>query len=227
MELSYRHRYIFIHVYRTGGQSVTKALAPYSTLSRGRLARVPILRRHELARLHKLRHHNYGHISASELRAALPAEQFDSFFKFAFVRNPWSWQVSVYHYVRQRPDHPFHSAWLSAFRSFEHYLDWRVNTAGPELQSHFLCDDAGELLVDFVGHHETMEDDFATICSRIGIACSLPHRNRSEHRDFREYYSPDTRALVAEAYKGDIERFGYDFDEQGSLSPILGSRAEA
>jgi Sulfotransferase family len=224
MELSYTHRYIFIHVYRTGGQSVSKALEPYSAASRGRLARVPILRRAELARLHALRHHNYGHISARELRAALPAEQFGSFFKFAFVRNPWSWLVSVYHYVRQNPDHPFHSEWQS-FRSFDHYLDWRVNTLGPELQSEFLCDEAGDLLVDFVGHHETLSEDFARVCERIGIPCSLPHKNSSAHHDFREYYSPDTRALVAEAYRDDIERFGYGFDEQGPLAPILGAHA--
>src|SRR3954469_23904584 len=148
MELSYTHRYIFIHVYRTGGQSVSKALEPYSAASRGRLARVPILRRAGLARLHALRHHKYGDISARELRAALPAEQFDSFFKFAFVRNPWSWQVSVYHYVRQNRDHPFHSEWQS-FRSFDHYLDWRVNTLGPELQSEVVGDEWGGLPLRF------------------------------------------------------------------------------
>src|SRR4051812_26933258 len=150
MELSYTHRYIFVHVYRTGGQSVSKALEPYSASSRGRLARVPILRRAELARLHVLRHRNYGHISARELRAALPAEQFDSFFKFAFVRNPWSWQVSVYHYVRQNPEHPFHSEWQS-FRSFDHYLDWRGETPGPHLHRRVGWDESGGRLRRLLG----------------------------------------------------------------------------
>jgi hypothetical protein len=220
VELSYSHRFIFIHVYRAGGQSVSAALRPYTVVPRGTLARVPILRRFGDARLFALREHNYGHITARELRAALPARQFDSFFTFSFVRNPWSWQVSVYHYVKQRPEHPFHQDW-EAFRSFDDYLDWRVNTAVPELQGDFVYGDSGELLVDFVGRYETLERDFGTVCERIGIASALPHKNRSIHDDFREYYSPQTRALVAEAYREDIERFGYEFDEQGPLEPII------
>jgi hypothetical protein len=66
--------------------------------------------------------------------------------------------------------------------------------------------------VDFVGRFEALERDFATVCRRIGIDPSLPHINRSTHRDFRDYYTPRTKAMVAEAYSADIERFGYEFD---------------
>jgi hypothetical protein len=41
------------------------------------------------------------------------------------------------------------------------------------------------------------------------------------HEDFREYYPPETRDLVAQAFKYDIEFFGYQFAEQESLPPIL------
>jgi hypothetical protein len=223
MELSRSHRFIFVHVYRSGGQSITAALEPY--LTRPRLARVPLLARIGDRRLDALREHNHGHISARELRAALPREQFDSFFKFAFVRNPWSWQVSVFHFVRQRPDHPDHE-FFETLRDFNHYLDWRVNTAGPRLQSDLVCDTSGEVLVDFLGHYETLAADFATVCARLGISRALPHKNRSQHDSYREYYSDETRALVAEAYKADIERFGYEFDGQEPLAPIVAARPQ-
>ena len=218
MELSYSHRFIFVHVYRVGGQSVSAALRPYVHIPQPRFARVPVLRRLGTGGLYGLREHNFGHIKAKELKAALPPETFDSFYKFAFVRNPWDWQVSIYHYVRQRTDHRDHQ-FFKTFGGFEDYLDWRIHTKGAERQSEFVLDDSGELLVDFVGRYETLARDFATVCERIGIDCSLPHRNRSAHDDFRRYYTPETRALIAEAYAEDIERFGYAFDEARTPAP--------
>jgi hypothetical protein len=186
-------------------------------MKRGALARVPGLRRFGNARITGLREANYGHLTALELRAALPAEVFDSYYKFAFVRNPWDWHVSNYHYMVQRPDHPDHELYTS-LGSFDRYLERRIHER-PELQSSFVLDRSGEPLVDFIGRHETLGRDFATLCRRIGIECSLPHKNRSSHGDFRDYYTPRTRALVAEAYRKDIEFFGYEFDQQ----PVVAS----
>jgi hypothetical protein len=212
LELSYSHRFIFIHVYRAGGQSVSAALSPYSTVPRRTLlARVPLARRLAKRQLYSLRGYNHGHIKARELKAPLPPDVFDTFFKFAFVRNPWDWQVSIYHYIRQRTDHPDHEFYRS-LHTFDAYLDWQINTKGAELQSEFVLSESGDMLVDFVGRYERLAEDFAAVCDRIGIECCLPHVNRSSHGDFRDYYTPDMRELVEEVYKADIELFGYQFD---------------
>src|SRR4051812_41308938 len=216
MEISYTHQFIFVHVYRAGGQSVSHALRPYS-YSPGPLARVPFMRR----QIDVLREHYFGHIKAKELKASLPPAIFNTFLKFSFVRNPWDWQVSIYQYVLQRPDHPQRKH-FSAMRGFEEYLDWRINSRRPELQKEFVLSDSGELLVDFVGRQEALERDFVTVCGHLGIEASLPHMNRSEHLDFREYYTPRTRELVAQAYKEDIDFFGYEFDHQDALPAIQG-----
>jgi hypothetical protein len=194
-----------------GGQSISAALAPYAYVPREYFPRIPVLRKIGDSKTRALRAHYWGHIKAKELKAALPAEIFDSFFKFAFVRNPWDWHVSTFHYVRQRTDHPEHELY-GRFRDFADYLDWRVNEKGPELQSEFVLGDDGELLVDFVGRYEALGEGFAEVCERIGVAASLPHTNRSSHGDFRECYTPATRKLVADAYRADVERFGYSFD---------------
>ena len=46
-----------------------------------------------------------------------------------------------------------------------------------------------------------------------------PHRNRSGHKDYRTYYTDETRDLVAEAFRGDIETFGYTFDGLAAEAP--------
>jgi hypothetical protein len=38
--------------------------------------------------------------------------------------------------------------------------------------------------------------------------------NVSVHRDYREYYTPATRDLVAQHYRQDIDLFGYQFDSR-------------
>lgn len=211
MELSYSHRFIFIHVPRAGGQSVSAALAPYAYVPREYFPRIPVLRKLGDSKMRALRARRWGHIKARELQVELPADVFESFFKFTFVRNPWDLEVSIFHYVRQRVDHPWHED-FKRFGDFDEYLDWRIHEQGVEPQSEFAYGEGGELLVDFVGRFERLPEDFAEVCARVGIECALPHNNRSAHRDFRAYYSPATRALVADAYREDVERFGYAFD---------------
>lgn len=206
MLVSHRHRFIFIHVYKVAGTSIRAALEPYCEDAwKRRLARMPLVGRVYRPRLPD------PHLTAAQARELLPASVFDGYFKFAFVRNPWDWQVSLYHFMLKETGHHQH-ALARSFGSFDAYLRWRVES-DLHLQEAFVTDAEGRLIVDHVGHMETLAADFAHICARVGIPpISVPHVNRSRHRDYRSYYSDASRELVAQAFKADIERFGYTFD---------------
>ena len=217
MLISYSHRFIFIHIYKVAGTSIADSLARYT--AKGLDRRSPMLRFlrslgvHHLVPRQKLRRARaQRHATARAIRAELPPEIFDAFYKFAFVRNPWDWQVSLYHFALNDPSHAQHQ-FTKSFGSFEKYLEWRVN-GHYRLQRDFVVDDEGRLIVDFVGRYETLARDFATICERVGIDNPrLPHHRPSAHRDYRTYYTPSTAALVAEAFKEDIEFFGYEREQ--------------
>ncbi|RMF25464.1 MAG: sulfotransferase, partial [Deltaproteobacteria bacterium] len=51
------------------------------------------------------------------------------------------------------------------------------------------------------------------ICERIGVPVEpLPHLRRARDRhEYRDYYTDELRDIVAEAYRPDIETFGYSF----------------
>lgn len=223
MLISYSHRFLFVHIYKVAGTSISDSLRRYtaSTLDR----HSPVLRflrrlgvhylvpRH---RLHKMRARR--HATAREIREELSAEVFGGLYKFAFVRNPWDWQVSLYHFALQDAAHPQHQL-TKAFGSFDKYIEWRVSDH-YRLQKEFVVDDDDRLLVDFVGRYETLARDFAKICDRLGIdRARLPHSRSSPHRDYRTYYTPRTAALVAETFREDIELFGYQSEQPGDVKP--------
>jgi hypothetical protein len=78
-------------------------------------------------------------------------------------------------------------------------------------QTFWTHDLSGEPLLDVVGRFERLADDFAAIARRIGVDGRLPRVNTTEHGDYRAHYSTDAADAIGEAYADDVERFGYEF----------------
>lgn len=171
------------------------------------------------------------HAKASDAQRELPAAIFERYYKFAFVRNPWDWQVSMYHFILSEPTHSKHGL-VKSLGSFERYLDWVIETSNPyakgatKLQKEVLTDCAGRLLMNFVGRYETLQQDFAEVCHMLNISTQLPHINRTKHRDYRLYYNECTQQLVADHFAADIALFGYTFGES-TFVPTVSSRWSA
>jgi hypothetical protein len=218
MLLSQKHRFLFVHIAKTGGTSVRAALERHRWADPWYwpmflCSRFSHLSGHRIAT--KLPRHAKV-IAAKEL---LPREFFEGLFKFAFVRNPWDLQVSSFHHIRRERPH-----YLGGHEDFEGFLRWKLDPGRPyqyhvdtsiELQSDYLIDLRGQVVVDFIGRYERLHDDFQTACGRIGIpAPPLPHSRAATDRgkDYRGYYTDDTAALVAQHFARDIELLDYRFD---------------
>jgi hypothetical protein len=78
----------------------------------------------------------------------------------------------------------------------------------------FLYDETDTLAVDFLGRFEDLERGFNHIRRRLnGVGSDLKHLNASKRRDYRAYYTDETRAIIAKACHKDIELFGYEFED--------------
>jgi len=213
MLISYSHKFLFVHVPKSAGVSVTQSLAPYAHRSE----QLPINRLLNRFGVHSnlmLGPHTWRwfrlHHSAQIIRRHLPARVYGQLFKFAFVRNPWDAAVSFYHYCLEHPTHHRHNLTVR-LGSFTEFIKWRAERK-PHLQADMVCDRHDRLLVNFLGRFETLEEDFQHVCQRIGIQATLPRLNTSQHRDYRSYYDDATAELVATRWHRDIELFGYTFD---------------
>jgi hypothetical protein len=147
----------------------------------------------------------YNHMSASEARALLNDDNiWNSYFKFAFDRNPWDRQVSAYHFRFRNKDNP---------PPFGEYVksDKRARLNNYEIYS---LD--GEVCVDFLGRFEALEQDFKRALAQIGLRYdrSLPRAKsgiRKSATHYRDFYSEETRDLVANWYQREIALLDYEF----------------
>ena len=211
MILSYSAGFIFVHIEKAAGSSIQQALRPHAGAEpksslRRRLAWLGPLNR--IGGLHRAV--QFGeHATADEVKRCLPPEVYDSLFKFAFVRNPWDRLVSRYAHLLRSTDRRRHG-FISKLEKFEDFLKWEIQRGSGQYP--YVTDAQGNQIVDFIGHYERLTEDFAKVCARLKIQAALPHANISEHRDYRSYYTPETREFVAKEFRRDIEMFGYDFD---------------
>lgn len=188
------HQAIFIHITKTAGTSVALGLFSY----------LPY------------------HYTAIEYRVIYGKKTFDNYFKFAFVRNPWDRLYSAYRYLKSGGWNEKDKAWgnthLASYNDFNQFvLGWLtpcniLKHIHFKPQHEFMSDARGNLLVDYVAYFETLEEDFNKISAHLGIISKLGSHNTNPGDNYRDIYSEEAKAVVAQVYKKDIEYFGYNFE---------------
>ena len=188
LELPNGRAVVFIHINKTAGMSVVQALG-----FRGKC-----------------------HQTVAEVQASISPEDWSRAYRFTFVRNPWDKVVSHYEY-RVRTNQtglgdgavPF-AEWVSLAYGDQdpRYYD-QPKMFAPQVE--WLRDEAGGIPLDFVGRFERLSEDFEVVARSLGLSARLPHLNRTQRRHYRDYYSPETRSIVAEWFREDLEQFGYSY----------------
>lgn len=218
MILSTSHRFIFVHVPKTAGQAMMRALMPYS-----RHRNKPLLRRasrHLPIRESVENAHFRGHETARGFIRKLGRAQFDDFFTFAVVRNPYTHAVSHYEYMKQFRAESIAKR-VSAM-SFSEYLDDRRKRAFgkdnffarmPD-QAHFVIDDTGTVAVDRILRFENLASDFNALMQELDLDAELKQVNKTKaaKKPLDDYYTDETLAKVRKLYARDFDLFGYSRD---------------
>lgn len=223
--ISHKHKFIFIHVPKCGGMSIESALRSFECER--------VLRHGEK---NSSTPHLMKHATALDFKNNI--KNLNDYFKFTFVRNPWSWAVSNFlfnegrHapylknleksgykiYKRHLNSHVEKNGvlWQRNIQNvFEFWLDWWIKACDPS-QSMMFNDENGNSLVDFIGKLEDFQTDFDIVTSSIGIReIKLPHRNKSKklQMQYKNYYNNNSKKMIEEQFKDDLNLFNYAFDE--------------
>ena len=206
MIISFARKFIFTAIPKTGTHSVRRALRAHMGPDDWEQVGLFVQRAFPVAELARIGH---GHISLAQLRPFLKPEDFEAFFKFAFVRNPFDRFVSYASFITREVGH-FDRDPKRVMRYF---------LANPPMdhilfrpQHEFVADTEGKLLTDYVGRVEEMQQSYDEICGRMGIpVANLEQVNSSRRKDYRDYYDQSLIDGVARLYARDLELFGYEF----------------
>ena len=203
--LSLSHRFLFIHIPKTGGNSIQKILQPYSD---DQIVALPMQDGKERFEV-RGRFTPHKHATLVDYRNRLPPEQFAELFKFCAVRDPWSRAISFYFTPRR-----WIKRGLSPYWSRDEFVELLPQM--PPMVDQLKID--GQIQVmDGIVRHENLAEQLSAVLGRIGIEVDedrIPHLNRSQSGDYRAYYDsdPDLVDIVAEQYRDDISNFDYRFE---------------
>ena len=189
MIVSHKFKFIFIKTRKTAGTSLevflSGACGPSDVVT-------PVIPPESG---HVPRNHEgfYNHIPASEARLRL-VDCWDSYFKFCVERNPWDKVLSSFRW--------------SGGRDFGSFLEDAELPADGRLYM-----DGDRLLVDRVVRYENLDRELGEVFGDLGVEFrELAVRAKPGlPRNYRDFYTPAQRDLVAERFAREIAMFGYSF----------------
>jgi len=176
--ICHKYKCLFIHIPKTAGQCIEFAFLKSLGLNWRNRSPLLLCPNHDPSKGPP----RLAHLTAREylIYEYISDELFNSYFKFSFVRNPWSRLVSEYRYRHMKCDfktfvfkhlpNPENDCYQKARDLYRHVIP----------QYDFLFDDEGLQMVDFIGRFEDLQQDFDHVCHTISLPKkTLPLRNDS------------------------------------------------
>lgn len=211
--ISHKHKFIFIHIPKTGGHSVDKFFLNKNMVDDTK-----------------------WHCTGNQIFNFLGEDKWQQYKTFTIVRNPWDRMVSEYSWQAQTGENQIATPWgnkevtfkqflkmvsksptdhhdMNSIRSFDTwYRHQEIKDGHLNEQYKFVIDSTGKTIIDNIIKFENLNEGFRNMLSCIGMpAEDLPHLNKSKHKHYTEYYDQECIDMIHDRFRGDIDKFDYKF----------------
>lgn len=161
----------------------------------------------------------HHHTSYNDYKRKNGEKILNDYFTFSFVRNPWDWFVSNFHWDLFQYDKA-----KAEGRDIKYRRKFIVEDCKSDFETYvkngslrpkwFNFTQAKDFIgnVDYVGRFENLYEDTRYICNHLGkVYTGLPHENKTKKEHYIKYYDNKSSEIVYNLFKEDIEHFGYSF----------------
>jgi hypothetical protein len=197
------HKLIFIHIPKCGGSSMVK-----------------ILEKYYVERFNR----KIGHSTYLDYKNRI-GDEISNYKSFTVVRNPWDWHVSQFFYLKSiSPKKHGHYIEHSLFNkkgfNFNDYIYWLIDENKEKSPQEFILknqyewciNEKGYFMIDHTLKMENYKEDYHNFCKIYNIKENkIPHINKSNHNSYKKYYTTETKKIIENKHKLDIEFFKYKF----------------
>mgnify|MGYP001058701989 CR=1 FL=1 len=215
--ISHKHKCIFIHIPKTAGTSINSFFHPgvvfhYKNPDYERLFGWCPKRK-----LH-MQHATSKQLLETEL---ITESQWKTYYKFAFVRNPWDRAYSDYLFIKD---------FAKVNGSFKEYItkkgefnkiftdNTNENYLGDHLQSQSsFLDLNGKNEINFIGRFENFSKDILKVLSYLEINKNFDvfqNKSKNRIREYSNFYTNSNKKLIESIYNDDINLFNYTFEDK-------------
>jgi len=198
MLISKDKQFVFFHIPKTAGGSITALLSKYTDKQidikdkskQGWMAPYHVnTKKQSFNSMHSFVDPHYNKHNCKDM------------FSFSFVRNPYTRIISLYKFLK-RYKH-------LTFLGFCQYLN--VNKQVNVNQYKYLTLQ-NEIPLDFVGRYENIKEDFNYVCEEIGIPeryIDLGFEHKQDLINYKDYYCDESKKIIDEIFDMDFKTFNY------------------
>ena len=198
MLISKDKQFVFFHIPKTAGGSMTALLSKYidkqidikDKSKEGWMTRYHVpTKKQSFNSMHSFVDPHYNDHNCKDM------------FSFSFVRNPYTRIISLYKFLK-RYKH-------LTFLGFCQYLNVKKEANVNQYKYLTL---QNEIPLDFVGRYENIKEDFNYVCEEIGIPeryIDLGFEHKQDLINYKDYYCDESKKIIDEIFDMDFKTFDY------------------
>ena len=224
--ISHQHKCIFIHIPKCAGTSVENVLGHFDGHEGRsgqdhrsiRMIQQPglqpaVFKGQENTKdyIRRVREGFRSHANPNN-GLTLTRAQYETYYKFTFVRNPWQRAHSWYKNAMRDPIHQKNYG-IDPKLTFTQFMKKFAGTGFLRPQTYWLKDFKGDIPMDFIGKFETLASDFNQISAQMGLgSIELPHKIEGQKSDPSKDFTQESIDFIANFYREEIELFNYTYE---------------